>query len=99
MEAQREELILADIEARYAEFTKLEASINELHDMYSEMAMLTESQVRCTLTHLSLTRYKSLFKTCVGKTNLGSSKENEFFFIFFRHLNNLHYPWSVVCLE
>lgn len=85
MEAQREELILADIEARYAEFTKLEASINELHDMYSEMAMLTESQVRCTLTHLSLTRYKSLFKTCVIQVS-GLAKKTS----FFRHLNNLH---------
>lgn len=52
METQREEPILTDFEARYAEFMKLEASINELDDMFSEMAMLTESQVRCTLTHI-----------------------------------------------
>ena len=37
---------LADIEARHADIIKLESSIKELHDMFIDMAMLVESQVR-----------------------------------------------------
>ena len=37
---------LADIEARHADIIKLETSIKELHDMFMDMAMLVESQVR-----------------------------------------------------
>ena len=39
---------LADIEARHADIIKLETSIKELHDMFMDMAMLVESQVRRT---------------------------------------------------
>ena len=37
---------LADIEARHADIIKLETSIKELHDMFMDMAMLVDSQVR-----------------------------------------------------
>ncbi len=37
---------LADIEARHADIIKLETSIKELHDMFMDMAMLVESQVK-----------------------------------------------------
>jgi hypothetical protein len=37
---------LADIEARHADIIKLETSIKELHDMFMDMAMLVESQLR-----------------------------------------------------
>lgn len=37
---------LADIEARHQDILKLENSIKELHDMFLDMAMLVESQVR-----------------------------------------------------
>ena len=37
---------LADIEERHADIIKLENSIRELHDMFMDMAMLVESQVR-----------------------------------------------------
>jgi len=39
---------LADIEARHADIIKLETSIKELHDMFMDMAMLVESQVKLT---------------------------------------------------
>lgn len=39
---------LADIEARHADIIKLETSIKELHDMFMDMAMLVESQVRAS---------------------------------------------------
>ena len=39
---------LKDIEARHQDIMKLENSIRELHDMFMDMAMLVESQVRST---------------------------------------------------
>ena len=39
---------LADIEARHADIIKLENSIKELHDMFMDMAMLVENQVRAS---------------------------------------------------
>lgn len=40
---------LKDIEARHEDIMKLESSIKELHDMFMDMAMLVESQVRYTI--------------------------------------------------
>lgn len=37
---------LSEIETRHSEIIKLENSIRELHDMFMDMAMLVESQVR-----------------------------------------------------
>ena len=37
---------LQDIENRHEMFIKLETSIKELHDMFLDMAMLVDSQVR-----------------------------------------------------
>lgn len=37
---------LNEIETRHSEIIKLENSIRELHDMFMDMAMLVESQVR-----------------------------------------------------
>lgn len=38
-----------EIETRHNEIIKLENSIRELHDMFMDMAMLVESQVKTTL--------------------------------------------------
>lgn len=46
METQQAKQTLADIEARHADIIKLENSIKELHDMFMDMAMLVENQVR-----------------------------------------------------
>jgi hypothetical protein len=46
METQQAKQTLADIEARHADIIKLENSIRELHDMFMDMAMLVENQVR-----------------------------------------------------
>ena len=46
METQQARQTLADIEARHNDIMKLENSIRELHDMFMDMAMLVESQVR-----------------------------------------------------
>ncbi|OAD55113.1 Syntaxin [Eufriesea mexicana] len=49
METQQAKQTLADIEARHADIIKLENSIRELHDMFMDMAMLVESQVRTAM--------------------------------------------------
>lgn len=55
METQQAKQTLADIEARHADIIKLENSIRELHDMFMDMAMLVESQVRThTVCHYLL---------------------------------------------
>lgn len=46
METQQAKQTLADIQARHADIIKLETSIRELHDMFMDMAMLVENQVR-----------------------------------------------------
>lgn len=46
METQQAKQTLADIEARHADIIKLENSIRELHDMFMDMAMLVENQVK-----------------------------------------------------
>lgn len=45
-DTQQAKQTLADIEARHNDIMKLETSIRELHDMFMDMAMLVESQVR-----------------------------------------------------
>lgn len=56
METQQAKQTLADIEARHADIIKLENSIRELHDMFMDMAMLVESQVRsATMRRVSFT--------------------------------------------
>lgn len=52
METQQAKQTLADIEARHADIIKLENSIRELHDMFMDMAMLVESQVKLLLQNL-----------------------------------------------
>ena len=46
METKIAKQTLADIEARHNDILKLEQSIKELHDMFMDMAMLVESQVK-----------------------------------------------------
>ena len=60
METKIAKQTLADIEARHNDILKLEQSIKELHDMFMDMAMLVESQVKlCSL--LFLFRFEILF--------------------------------------
>lgn len=51
METKIAKQTLADIEARHNDILKLEQSIKELHDMFMDMAMLVESQVKKILKH------------------------------------------------
>ena len=69
---------LADIEARHADIIKLETSIKELHDMFMDMAMLVESQVK--KTHIC-----SSSLTCAKcpKKGTGRVTLSPFFTIFF----------------
>ncbi|TWW70490.1 Syntaxin-1B Syntaxin-1B1 [Takifugu flavidus] len=46
MDSQMTKQALNEIETRHNEIIKLENSIRELHDMFVDMAMLVESQVR-----------------------------------------------------
>lgn len=46
---------LNEIETRHNEIIKLETSIRELHDMFVDMAMLVESQVRPPPRHTTWT--------------------------------------------
>jgi len=48
-DTQQAKQSLKDIEARHNDIMKLEKSIKELHDMFMDMAMLVESQVRVVL--------------------------------------------------
>ena len=52
---------LADIEARHADIIKLETSIKELHDMFMDMAMLVESQVRQNYHCFRVARWHVVF--------------------------------------
>lgn len=61
METQQAKQTLADIEARHADIIKLENSIRELHDMFMDMAMLVESQVKFSIPHLSVNQTCSYF--------------------------------------
>lgn len=60
METQQAKQTLADIEARHADIIKLENSIRELHDMFMDMAMLVESQVRSNFSLPS--KYRDIFR-------------------------------------
>ena len=62
-DTQQAKQTLADIEARHADIIKLENSIRELHDMFMDMAMLVESQVKSCSIGL---RY-CLIVLCVGR--------------------------------
>lgn len=53
METQAAKQTLADIEARHNDIIKLETSIRELHDMFMDMAMLVEQQVRKNSPHIT----------------------------------------------
>ena len=44
-DSQQAKQTLADIEARHEDIIKLESSIKELREMFTDMAMLVESQV------------------------------------------------------
>ena len=50
MDTQQAKQSLKDIEARHNDIMKLEKSITELRDMFLDMAMLVEQQVRTTDT-------------------------------------------------
>ena len=71
METQQAKQTLADIEARHNDIMKLENSIRELHDMFMDMAMLVESQVRTEseqstfLLPLHTADFSALFCVCV----------------------------------
>lgn len=66
METQQAKQTLADIEARHADIIKLETSIRELHDMFMDMAMLVESQVKNMHIYLIYEKlsYISIFYKC-----------------------------------
>ena len=49
MDSQIDKQALNEIETRHTEIIKLENSIRELHDMFVDMAMLGESQVKLCL--------------------------------------------------
>lgn len=49
MDSQMTKQALNEIETRHTEIIKLENSIRELHDMFVDMAMLVESQVKLIL--------------------------------------------------
>ena len=63
---------LADIEARHADIIKLETSIKELHDMFMDMAMLVESQVKkgklCSISQRLMDLLKNIAR---GTMDLG----------------------------
>ncbi|MPC99049.1 Syntaxin-1A [Portunus trituberculatus] len=46
METAQERQRLADIEERHQEIMKLENSLRELHDLFMDVAVLVQSQVR-----------------------------------------------------
>lgn len=60
-----------EIETRHNEIIKLENSIRELHDMFMDMAMLVESQVK---TLISLSPFLFLQLCCLS---LGQMHANE----------------------
>ena len=68
-DTQQARQTLADIEARHNDILKLEASIRELHDMFMDMAMLVESQVRqvfCAFALLCAWRFDRLSMAAVA---------------------------------
>lgn len=74
METQQAKQTLADIEARHADIIKLETSIRELHDMFMDMAMLVESQVKRYTMRSYLFTYRFTGTAAVaGNQNFGST--------------------------
>jgi t-SNARE complex subunit (syntaxin) len=63
-DTQQARQTLADIEARHNDIIKLEASIRELHDMFMDMAMLVESQVRLRSFILACHIFRYIFGFC-----------------------------------
>lgn len=61
---------LNEIETRHTEIIKLENSIRELHDMFVDMAMLVESQVRALSHAMMLHWLKGLDVKHVNKTRV-----------------------------
>lgn len=61
-DTQQAKQTLADIEARHNDIMKLESSIRELHDMFMDMAMLVESQVRDNFIHSELKTKVKIFR-------------------------------------
>lgn len=53
-DSQQAKQTLADIEARHEDIIKLESSIKELREMFTDMAMLVESQVTPSLMSSSI---------------------------------------------
>lgn len=61
---------LNEIETRHTEIIKLENSIRELHDMFVDMAMLVESQVRPVMQQeMNAARQRA----AVGRVELNSA--------------------------
>lgn len=63
-----------EIETRHNEIIKLENSIRELHDMFMDMAMLVESQVKTLMPsqYLQLCWFGTQPNACGKKTILDS---------------------------
>jgi len=79
METQQAKQTLADIEARHADIIKLENSIRELHDMFMDMAMLVENQVRGTVLNCALNFfYKSSTSQTPTLVSIQHSYQNLF---------------------
>ena len=74
-DTQQAKQTLADIEARHADIIKLENSIRELHDMFMDMAMLVESQVK---TGILVTVCSSIVLTFINVSPLLSIALNVF---------------------
>lgn len=68
METQQAKQTLADIEARHADIIKLENSIRELHDMFMDMAMLVENQVRYKFFIINSIKQSPIF-LCVNNSS------------------------------
>lgn len=76
METQAAKQTLADIEARHNDIIKLETSIRELHDMFMDMAMLVEQQVK----DFSIEEFMHQFSRTINprKINVLTNFENIF---------------------
>lgn len=70
MDSQMTKQALNEIETRHTEIIKLENSIRELHDMFVDMAMLVESQVRPVMQQeINAARQRA----AVGRVELNSA--------------------------
>lgn len=64
-DTQQAKQTLADIEARHNDIMKLESSIRELHDMFMDMAMLVESQVKFLNNRIFLIGFNFIFNAAL----------------------------------